>query len=76
MDAEVGRTAGTATTDRRGVARRLSTETKAAYKTTEFLTYVVVFAGILVASFLVKTARTASGSTTSGPTRPGGTSPC
>ncbi len=34
--------------------RRLSTETKSAYKTTEFLTYVVVFAGILVASFLVK----------------------
>jgi hypothetical protein len=44
MDAELGRTTGTATsTDRRGVTRRLSTETKAAYKTTEFLTYVVVF---------------------------------
>ena len=57
MDAELGRTTGTATTDRRGVARRLSTETKAAYKTTEFLTYVVVFAGILVASFLVKTGQ-------------------
>ena len=55
---------------------RLSTETKAAYKTTEFITYVVVFAGILLASFLVKTARTASGPITSGPTRPGGTSPC
>jgi hypothetical protein len=40
------------------VARRTptvtSTETEAAYKTTEFLTYVVVFAGILLASFLVK----------------------
>ena len=58
MDAELGRTTGTATsTDRRGVARRLSTETKAAYKTTEFLAYVVVFAGILLASFLVKTGQ-------------------
>jgi hypothetical protein len=45
------------TIDRRGVARRLSTETKAAYKTTEFITYVVVFAGILLASFLVKTGQ-------------------
>jgi hypothetical protein len=49
MDTEVGRTAGTATTDRRGFARRVSTETKAAYKTTEFLTYVVVFTCILLA---------------------------
>jgi hypothetical protein len=58
MDAEVGRTTGTATsTDRRGATRRLSTETKAAYKTTEFVTYVVVFAGILLASFLVKTGQ-------------------
>jgi hypothetical protein len=30
---------------------------KAAYKTTEFITYVVVFAGILLASFLVKTGQ-------------------
>jgi hypothetical protein len=58
VDAEHGRTTGTATsTDRQSVARRLSTETKSAYKTTEFLTYVVVFAGILVASFLVKTGQ-------------------
>ena len=58
MDTEIGRTAGTShRTDRRGVARRVSTETKSAYKTTEFLTYVVVFAGILVASFLVKTGQ-------------------
>src|SRR5215203_2445246 len=58
MDAELGRTTGTAaSTDRRSYARRLSTETKAAYKTTEFLTYVVVFAGILLASFLVKTGQ-------------------
>jgi hypothetical protein len=58
VDAELGRSTGTATsTDRRGVARRLSTETKAAYKTTEFVAYLVVFAGILVASFLVKTGQ-------------------
>jgi hypothetical protein len=58
MDAELGRTTGTATsTDRPSVARRLSTETKSAYKTTEFVTYVVVFAGILLASFLVKTGQ-------------------
>ena len=59
MDAEVGRPASTAvgTEDRRAGTRRLSTETKAAYKTTEFLTYVVVFAGILLASFLVKTGQ-------------------
>jgi len=57
MDAEVGRTTGTANTDRRGATRRLSTETKAAYKTTELIAYVVVFAGILLASFLVKTGQ-------------------
>jgi hypothetical protein len=59
MDAEIGRRDSTAvgTEDRRAGTRRLSTETKAAYKTTEFLTYVVVFAGILLASFLVKTGQ-------------------
>jgi hypothetical protein len=36
------------------VARRLSTETKAAFKTTEFVAYVVVFAGILLAGALTK----------------------
>jgi hypothetical protein len=52
------RTTGTATsTDPQGVARRLSTGTKSAYKTTEVITYVVVFAGILLASFLVKTGQ-------------------
>ena len=66
MDAELGRTTGTATsTDRRDVARRLSTETKAAYKTTEFLTYVVVFAGILVASDRKSTRLNSSHSLTS-----------
>ena len=58
MDAEIGRSGGTAAgTEPRAFGRRISTETKAAYKTTEFLTYVVVFAGILVASFLVKTGQ-------------------
>jgi hypothetical protein len=58
MDAELGQPGSTAVgTDRRTFARRLGTETKAAYKTTEFLTYVVVFAGILLASFLVKTGQ-------------------
>jgi hypothetical protein len=56
MDTEFGRPGSTAVgTDRQVGTRRISTETKAAYKTTEFVTYVVVFAGILVASFLVKT---------------------
>ena len=59
MDAEIGRRDSTAvgTEDRRAGIGRLSTETKAAYKTTEFLTYVVVFAGILLASFLVRTGQ-------------------
>jgi hypothetical protein len=58
VDAELGRSTGTAASiDRRGVARRRSTETKAAYRTTEFVAYLVVFAGILLASFLVKTGQ-------------------
>ena len=58
MDAELGRSANTAVdTDRGAFTRRISTETKAAYKTTEFAVYVVVFVGILLASFLVKTGQ-------------------
>ena len=34
-------------------ARRLVTETKAAFKTTEFVVYLVAVAGVLLASFLV-----------------------
>jgi hypothetical protein len=34
--------------------RRLSTETKAAFKTTEFIAYVLVLAGILIAGALSK----------------------
>jgi len=33
----------------RGVAKRLATETKAAYKTTEFVAYIVVLLGVLIA---------------------------
>jgi hypothetical protein len=33
--------------------RRISTETKASYKTTELIAYVVVFVGILIASAVV-----------------------
>ena len=57
MDAETGRNAATTGTDRRAGTRRLSTETKASYKTTEFAVYVVVFVGILLASLLVKTGQ-------------------
>jgi hypothetical protein len=58
MDAELGRPANAAVaTDRGAFARRVSTETKSAYKTTEFAVYVVVFVGILLASFLVKTGQ-------------------
>jgi hypothetical protein len=35
-----------------GTARRLSTETKAAFKTTEFFAYIAVLAGILIAGLL------------------------
>jgi hypothetical protein len=34
--------------------RRLSTETKAAFKTTEFIAYIVVLAGILIAGAVSK----------------------
>jgi hypothetical protein len=37
----------------RRTSRRLSTETKAAFKTTEFFAYVAVLAGILIAGALV-----------------------
>lgn len=35
-------------------ARRLTTETKAAFKTTEFYSYVAVLAGLLIAGLLTK----------------------
>ena len=58
MDAELGRRTGPADGTNRGtLARRLSTETKAAFKTTEFFAYVMALLGILLASFLVKTGQ-------------------
>lgn len=39
----------------RRTGRRLTTETKAAYKTTEFFAYVAAVAGVLIASYVVKT---------------------
>lgn len=47
--------------ERRGVVRRLSTETKAAFKTTEFWAMVVVIVGILVAAAAIKGGDTAPG---------------
>ena len=45
----------------RGVVRRLSTETKQAFKTTEFWAMVVVIVGILVAAASIKGGDTAPG---------------
>jgi hypothetical protein len=47
--------------ERRGVVRRLSTETKAAFKTTEFWAMVAVIVGILVAAATIKGGDTAPG---------------
>ena len=50
-------TSGARTSDRAAragaPARRLSTETKAAFKTTEFFAYVAVLAGVLIAGAIV-----------------------
>jgi len=45
----------------RGVVRRLSTETKQAFKTTEFWAMVVVIVGILAAAATIKGGDTAPG---------------
>ncbi|MFL5897075.1 MAG: hypothetical protein ACJ76D_01210 [Solirubrobacterales bacterium] len=45
----------------RGVVRRLSTETKQAFKTTEFWAMVAVIVGILVAAATIKGGDTAPG---------------
>src|SRR4051795_10834340 len=45
---------GSAERNRVGIARRLSTETKAAFKTTEFWAMVGVVVGILVAAAAIK----------------------
>ncbi|MET0557201.1 MAG: hypothetical protein ABW065_00820 [Solirubrobacterales bacterium] len=56
--------AGSSSVDRsagRNVVRRLSTETKAAFKTTEFWAMVGVIVGILVAAATIKGGDTAPG---------------
>lgn len=49
---------GAASGDRgtRGTISRLSTETKAAFKTTEFFAYLAVLAGVLIAGLVVDNA--------------------
>jgi hypothetical protein len=47
---------GTRSQGRTSPARRLVTETKAAFKTTEFFAYLAVLAGILLAGLLVDNA--------------------
>jgi hypothetical protein len=44
------------TAPRRDAGRRISTETKAAFKTTEFMSYVAVLVGILIAGAVVDSA--------------------
>jgi hypothetical protein len=54
----VGRSLGDPTHDHAEVtrrdSRRLSTETKSAYKTTEFISYVVVLVSVLIAGAVTK----------------------
>ncbi len=45
----------------RGGSERLTTETKAAPKTTEFVAYIVVTLGILISAMLIKGGDTAGG---------------
>ena len=53
--------AGVDRTANRGTIRRLTTETKQAFKTTEFWAMVVVIVGILVAAAAIKGGDTAPG---------------
>jgi hypothetical protein len=58
MDAELNRPTrapadGAAALDPRSRVRRLATETKAAFKTTEFFAFLAVLVGLLLASYLV-----------------------
>ena|SRR5215218_8230984 len=53
--ANVGTRAGRGT-EAGGTIRRLSTETKAAFKTTEFFAYLAVLAGVLIAGLVVDNA--------------------
>ena len=49
-------TTGTTTHDHRAAARRISTETKASFKTTELIAYVAAVLGVLIASAMVDTS--------------------
>ena len=49
-------TTGTTTHDHRAPARRISTETKASFKTTELIAYVAAVLGVLIASAVVDTS--------------------
>jgi hypothetical protein len=55
MSTATGRSVQRDSTDLSDRPRRLTTETKAAYKTTEFIAYVVAVLGVLLASQLVGT---------------------
>ncbi|HKF83499.1 MAG TPA: hypothetical protein VKB23_11125 [Solirubrobacterales bacterium] len=65
MEAATTRTRGAGSsidrTEGRSVVRRLSTETKQAFKTTEFWAMVAVIVGILIAAALIKGGDTAPG---------------
>jgi hypothetical protein len=52
LDSDLDREAHGATTPRRR-SRRLSTETKAAYKTTELIAYIAAVAAVLIATAVV-----------------------
>jgi hypothetical protein len=54
MATDVGRSG--AAPHRRSTTQRLETETKAAFKTTEFMAYVAVLIGVLVAGAIVDQA--------------------
>ncbi len=49
MATEARSSGGARRTERGGATRRLTTETKVSYKTTEFVAYLVVLVGILIA---------------------------
>jgi hypothetical protein len=53
---EARRAGTTAPGSRIGGSRRLTTETKAAFKTTEFYIYLVAVAAVLIASHLIDTS--------------------
>jgi hypothetical protein len=63
MEAATGRARGRSAdrVDTRGLARRLSTETKQAFKTTEFWAMVGVIVAILISAAVIKGGDTAPG---------------